>query len=156
MTAMFAYLGPPTRRVNVQLSLDPGAASGTKVGDRDMSQLMPDRLCGSKLSGVSRGFLITVPRRRSLSSKVGHGLQALLPRPAADLRSHDLCGALVGWGWSMVLVEVCAQPSPETGQSERAFYLLSCETLSVAFLNHALPHYRSLKPAHIPPPSTQL
>lgn len=89
---MFAYLGPPTRRVNVQLSLDPGAASGTKVGDRDMSQLMPDRLCGSKLSGVSRGFLITVPRRRSLSSKVGHGLQALLPRPAADLRSHDLWG----------------------------------------------------------------
>ncbi|KAK7813283.1 hypothetical protein U0070_005188, partial [Myodes glareolus] len=94
--------------------------------------------------------------RRNLSSKVGHGLQALLPRPAAGLRSHDFCGALVGWGWSVVLVEVCAQPSPETGQSERAFYLLSSETLSVAFLNHALPHYRSLKPTHIPPPSTQL
>lgn len=41
VTAMFAYLGPPTRRVNIQLPLDPGVAAGSKCGNKVMSQLLP-------------------------------------------------------------------------------------------------------------------
>lgn len=53
VTAMFAYLGPPTRRVNIQLPLDPGVAAGSKCGNKDKSQILPYRLCASKLTHLS-------------------------------------------------------------------------------------------------------
>lgn len=101
VTTMFACLGPPTRRVNIQLPLDPGVAAGSKCGNRDISQLLRYRLCASS-SHVSRGFLISVSRRRNLSSQMGCNPvslspQALLHRLWEDLRSKKLCGALVGW-----------------------------------------------------------
>jgi hypothetical protein len=76
---MFAYLGPPTRRVNIQLPLDPGAAAGSKCGNRDLSQFLPYRTCASKPTQVSRGFLISVSRRNltSVTQTTGSTSQAL-------------------------------------------------------------------------------